>query len=127
MLMRLLLAVCSLPLLTGCLPLQYVMYVDTATTPVPREGDPIINGNTEDGYWFDHDLFHLHVTSLSLEESQRVALETATNSCAKRGKTLKITKSSGGGLGLLASVGRAKYFISEIDFRCEMKSVEKPG
>ena len=85
-----------------------------------------VRGTYEHGFWYDRNLFSVWVISGSPEESKRVAQDTATNSCAQRGKTLKVIETGDWQERRLFIPIKVNRFSSEMRFRCEIESVEKP-
>ena len=137
MLMRFFLVLCDLPLLTACagmslgaLVVSSVAVAGITVAAVAADKDaPLqteVHGTYEHGFWFDRDLFSVWVISDSPEESKRVAQDTATNSCAQRSKTLKVIETWDWQVRQLFIPIKVNRFSSEMKFRCEIDSVEKP-
>lgn len=80
--------------------------------------DTEVRGNYENGFWFDRDLFFVWVTAYSSDEAERVARLTATDSCLKREKPLKVMYTKDWQERRLFIPVKIDRFSYEIRFRC---------
>ncbi|MCW8892225.1 MAG: hypothetical protein OQL18_02770 [Deltaproteobacteria bacterium] len=101
---------------TGAVATTAAVAVDIGeSSPVKVYG----NYGDEHGYWFDKELYFIWVTSDSTDVSERVARATATDSCVRRGKALRVTDTSAWREWPPFAPIYRKSFAFEMKFRCD--------
>jgi len=86
-----------------------------------------IYGTYEEGYWFDRELFSVWVVADTPGEAEQVARETASNSCATRGGSIKVDRFKAWQERRLFIPVKINRFSFEMQFRCSGEDTILPS